>query len=259
MERTVLIKLGGRSLEGEVGFASLGRSVQSLRDVRLVIVHGGGAEISRALRDAHREPLFIDGLRVTTPEDMEIVEQVLSERINGRIGQFLQQAGVTVCRLSGKSDGLLLVEKWIRNGRDLGLVGKIVRVRPNVIHAALDKNQIPLISPISADRQGLSYNVNADSAAAAIAAAVGCSDLIYFTDVPGVQVEGRLVESLTVPQAKELIEKKIIHGGMVAKMESVFEALRAGVPRVHISAWQGDHTLAQILSGRYSFGTALSK
>jgi len=255
--RTILIKLGGQALEGVEGYLSLGRAIRSLANVAVMVVHGGGAEISKALRQADRQPVFIDGLRVTTPEDMEIVEKVLSDEVNGRIAAYLQQAGVAVCRLTGKTRSLLIVEKLLRDGRDLGCVGQVRSVNPRVLIEILERKQVPVISPISADAAGHTYNVNADSAAAALAAAMACSDLIYFTDVPGVQVEGKPVSSLSLAEARRLIHQRIIHGGMVAKMESAFHALAAGVERVHISTWHGDETLQQISSGQYDFGTAV--
>jgi len=257
MKSRVVIKLGGKALEGEEGFVSLGRAIRALDDAEVIVVHGGGAEISEALRRANRQPVFIDGLRVTTIEDMEIVEKVLSDDVNRRIAGYLQQTGLSVCRLSGKSRSLLLVEKLMHHGRDLGCVGQVQSVDPRVVIEALEKKQVPVISPISADRNGRTYNVNADSAAAAIAGSLACSDLIYFTDVAGVQVDGTVAAALTRAEARRLMAQRIVHGGMTAKMESAFAALDAGVQRVHICAWRGEETLEKILSGRYDFGTAV--
>lgn len=259
MSRLIVIKLGGKSLEGEAGYASLGRAIHALTDVQVVIVHGGGAEISAALRLACREPIFIDGLRVTTPEDMVIVERVLSQEINGRIADILQRSGVAVCRLSGKTESLFIVKQWLRDGHDLGCVGEIVEVNPQVVLTHLERHEVPLISPVSADSSGQTYNVNADTAAGALAGALSCNDLIYFTDVPGVRVGDHVASTLTMTEAQRLIEFKVIHGGMVAKMESAFAAIAAGVPRVHISAWHGDDTLSRIVSGTYDFGTAVTR
>jgi acetylglutamate kinase len=259
MARIMVVKLGGKSLEGEAGYSSLGRAIKALTDVQVVVVHGGGAEISDALRAANREPVFVDGLRVTTPDDMAIVERVLSQEINVRIADILQRTGLAVCRLSGKSESLFIVKKWLRDGRDLGCVGEIVRVHPEVVRRALDRCEVPVISPISADANGQTYNVNADTAAGAMAGALDCSDLIYFTDVPGVRVGDHVASTLTTDEAQRAIELKVIHGGMVAKVESAFSAITAGVPRVHISAWQGDDTLLRIASGEYDFGTAVIK
>lgn len=259
MARILVVKLGGKSLEGEAGYSSLGRAIKALTDVQVVVVHGGGAEISEALRAADREPVFVDGLRVTTPDDMVIVERVLSQDINRRIADILQRSGLAVCRLSGKSDALFIVKKWLRDGHDLGRVGEIVQVSPSVVLDVLGRQEVPVISPISADADGVTFNVNADTAAGALAGSLACSDLIYFTDVPGVRVGDHVASTLTTAEAQRLIEFKIIHGGMVAKVESAFSAIASGVPRVHISAWQGDDTLLRIASGDYDFGTAVSK
>jgi len=138
-----------------------------------------------------------------------------------------------------------------------GYVGTIRRVNPAVVLAALKEGQVPVISPISADEQGASYNVNADSAAAALAAAARCTDLVFITDVPGVLVNDEIQPSLTVKQAQSLIADGAIKGGMVAKLESAFEALEQKVPRVHIIQWQGPETLTNIGGRKSMTGTVI--
>jgi len=267
MRRRIVIKIGGNAFEnpddrglgpgGETGLDELGRAIVSLPGNDFILVHGGGAEISRALRAARREPVFVDGLRLTTAEDMAIVERVLSEEINGRLASVLSRNGVPCRRLSGKTSGLFTVERLRRNGRDLGFVGRIVRVDPRPVLSLLAEGQVPVLSPVSADEHGQTYNVNADSAAAAIAGAADATDLIYITDVPGVRADGRFLPRLSVPEAEELIAAKTIQGGMTAKMESAFEALGKGVARVHIGQWQGETTLNDLLTGRPGGGTTL--
>ncbi len=159
--------------------------------------------------------------------------------------------------MSGKTGGLFIVEPLTRNGRDLGFVGKIKKVNPAVVIDAIQSGRVPVISPISADDKGESFNVNADSAAAALAAAAGCTDLVFITDVPGVLVGDQTKTSLTVNEAQTLIANGIIKGGMVAKMESAFEALDNAVPRVHIIQWQGPHTLRSIIDGESTAGTVI--
>lgn len=257
MNHRILIKIGGKAFEEKQGFSDLAYVIGNGPENEVIIVHGGGAEISQALKEADRETDFIDGIRVTRSEDIKIVEDVLSGTVNHRIAVFLQEGGISCKRMSGKTDKLFVVEPLRRKGQDFGYVGKIDRVNPEPVLNSLENRQVPIVSPVSADEAGQAYNVNADSAAAALAVAAQCTDLIYFTDVPGVRVGKEVRSSLTVQEAKELIADGTIKGGMVAKMESAFEALEGKVPRVHILKWRGPDTLDGIFSGRRRTGTTL--
>ncbi len=277
MRKRVVIKIGGNAFEnpgdapgsssknrhpgsemgGENGLAGLAKAIKSLAGHEFIVVHGGGAEISRALRAADREPVFVDGLRVTTADDMEIVERVLSQEINGRIASALSRNGVPCQGLSGKTAGLFTVEPLRRKGRDMGFVGRIVRVNPEPVLTLLAHGRVPVISPVSADDQGQAYNVNADSAAAAIAGAAAGTDVIFFTDVPGVRAGERILSRLSVPEARDLIAAETIQGGMIAKMESAFEAVSLGVEQVHIGQWHGERTLDDLLADQPSSGTTI--
>ncbi len=253
----ILIKIGGQAFEGEEGFKDLARAIKSNLDLEVIIVHGGGAEISQALKDANRETVFIDGIRVTQAEDIRIVENVLSGTINKRIATRLSANGVPCKRMSGKTEHLFIVEPLIRGNREFGYVGRIKRVNAGVVLSTLKDRQVPIVSPISADVNGNSYNVNADSAAAALAASARCTDLVFLTDVPGVLVEEHTRLSLTVQKAKTLIADGTIKAGMIAKLESAFEALANNVPRVHIVQWQGPGTLRDIIAGECTTGTTI--
>ena len=258
MRSRILIKIGGRAFEGEAGFKELAQAIKQNPDADVIIVHGGGAEISQALKAAGRETVFVDGMRVTQAEDIKIVESVLSGAINERIEGWLSKNGVRCRRLSGKTDRLLIAEPLLtRGGKSMGFVGKIVNVNAAIVLDALAAREVPVISPISGDANGQSFNVNADSAAAALAAAARCTDLVFITDVPGVMVGKEIRASLTVAEAKRLIADGTITGGMVAKMESVFEALAGLVPRVHVIQWQGPETLRRIITGEKIPGTSI--
>jgi acetylglutamate kinase len=259
MHTRILIKIGGRAFEGERGFRELAGAIKSSKKVEVIIVHGGGAEISQALKDAGRQTEFIDGIRVTRDEDIKIVEEILSGTVNQRISSWLEANGVPSMRMSGKTEGLFIVEPLTRDGRDLGFVGKIKQVNPAVVIEAIHSGRVPVISPISANEKGESYNVNADSAAAALAAGAGCTDLVFITDVPGVRVDDQTRASLTVKEAQTLIADGIIKGGMVAKIESAFEALNQSVPRVHIIEWQGPHTLQEVVQQQCNAGTTVRR
>ena len=257
MKSRVLIKIGGRAFEGEQGFKELAAAIKSGFELELIIVHGGGAEISQALKKAKRETKFIDGIRVTRAEDITIVEDVLSGVVNLRIASWLSGNGVECRRMSGRTENLFLVEPLTRGGLNWGYVGKIKLVNAAVVLENLKENRVPVISPISSDEKGESYNVNADSAAAALAAAAGCTDLVFITDVPGVMVHEQIRGSLSVNEAQSLIADGIIKGGMVAKMESAFEALCSNVPRVHIIKWQGIDTLQNLVNRQSVSGTVI--
>jgi acetylglutamate kinase len=253
----ILIKIGGRAFAGEHGFKELAHAIKSLRDLELIVVHGGGAEISRALKDANRETEFIDGIRVTRSEDIRIVESVLSETVNRRIASWLEGSDLKCRRMSGKTEKLFLARPLKRGGLDWGYVGEIEAINTAVVFKALAAGQVPIISPISGDESGASYNVNADSAAGALAAAADCTDLVFITDVPGVMVDGKTRPALSVEEARSLIANGIINGGMVAKMESVFDALAKQVPRVHIIQWQGAETLSGLINNTLQHGTVI--
>lgn len=257
MQHRILIKIGGRAFEGEQGFEELAAAIKSSHALELIIVHGGGTEISQALKNAKRETKFIDGIRVTRAEDIKIVEDVLSGVVNLRIASWLSGNGVECRRMSGKTENLFQVEPITRGGLNWGYVGKIKQVNVAVVLKNLKENRVPVISPISGDEMGESYNVNADSAAAALAAAAGCTDLVFITDVPGVMIHEEIKPSLTVNEAQSLIAAGIIKGGMVAKMESAFEALNQKVPRVHIIQWQGTDTLKNIVNRQPVAGTII--
>jgi len=257
MQTRILIKIGGRAFENERGFRELAEAIKSSKKVEVIIVHGGGAEISQALKDAGRQTEFIDGIRVTRAADIKIVEEVLSGTVNQRISSWLEANGVPSMRMSGKTGGLFIVEPLARDGRHLGFVGKIKQVNPAVVIDAIHSGKVPVISPISANEKGGSYNVNADSAAAALATGARCTDLVFITDVPGVLVDNQTRASLTVKEAQTLIADGIIKGGMVAKMESAFEALDQDVPRVHIIQWQGAQTLKEIIDQICQAGTTI--
>jgi len=257
MKSRILIKIGGRAFEGQPGFKELAAAIKASHGMELIIVHGGGAEISRALKNAKRETKFIDGIRVTRDADIKIVEDVLSGVVNLRIASWLSGKGIECRRLSGKTENMFQVEPLNRGGLNWGYVGEIKRVNAAVVLESLKENRVPVISPISSDEKGDSYNVNADSAAAALAAAADCTDLVFLTDVPGVMVHEQIRPTLSVNEAQSLIAEGIIKGGMVAKMESAFEALNKKVPRVHIIQWQGTDTLKNIVNQTPVAGTVI--
>jgi acetylglutamate kinase len=258
-KKRMLIKIGGRAFEDQDSFAELAAAIRQLDGIEFVIVHGGGAEISRALKEANLKTTFVDGIRVTTAEDVAIVEKVLSGTINQRIAGLLAENGVPCRRLSGKSDGLFMVEPLRHKDHDLGFVGDIVRVNPEPVYQALSSRLVPVVSPISADEHGRTYNVNADNAAAALATHSQCTDLVYLTDVPGVRIGDEIRHSLTMAQAEAAIASGDIRDGMVAKMRAVFTALQGQVDRVHITQWAGISAFKDIAELQSLSGTVIQR
>jgi len=259
MPPRLLIKIGGRAFEKEEGFRELAKAINSIPDIEIIIVHGGGAEISKALQEHGREVTFIDGIRVTQAEDMQIIENVLSQTINQRIASLIKESGVACKRMSGKTEQLFVVEPMTHEGRQYGFVGQIKQVNSRVVLRALEDGRVPVISPISADENRQSFNVNADSAAAALAAETGCMGLVFITDVPGVIDGDGVCGTLSEEGARKRIADGTIKGGMVAKMMSAFEALGKGVPAVYIMKWEGMDSLKGLTAGECRSGTILFK
>ena len=259
MKQRLLIKIGGRAFEQEDGFKELAQAIQSLPQTEFSILHGGGAEISQALQDHGRETRFIDGIRVTQAEDMAIIEKVLSKTVNQRIAAWLSKHGLTCQRMSGKTDQLFLVEPLTSTGQDYGFVGRVKQVNGQGVIAAMQSGRVPVISPISGDENQCSFNVNADSAAAALAAAIQCTGLIFITDVPGVMDGDGICHLLNEKQVRQYIDSGVIQGGMVAKMNAAFQALSKGVSAVYIVKWEGVNTLQDLAAGICRSGTLLRR
>lgn len=259
MQTRFLIKLGGRAFENENGFKELAEAILVHDDAEVMIVHGGGKEISQALKIAGRPTVFIDGIRVTQAEDIAIVEKVLSGKVNRRITSRLEKYGLSCCGMSGKTDRLFIVKPLRKKGQNFGFVGEVDQVNAGTVIDALKQGKVPVISPISADDNGKSYNVNADTAASALAVAAHCTDLVYITDVPGVCVGEETIACLSIKEARSLIADGTIQGGMVAKMESAVEAVSGNVHRVHILCWEGPKTFDRLLGRSSDVGTVIVK
>ncbi|MFQ6058939.1 MAG: acetylglutamate kinase [Anaerolineae bacterium] len=225
---TVVIKIGGKEVDNPHFLAQLAEVIRTM-EARPVVVHGGGREIARLQERLGIKPRFVEGLRVTDEASLELVQMVLSGLVNKRLVAHLVAAGVEALGLSGVDLGLIRVERMRHPRGDLGRVGQIVEVRGQVLADLLARGIVPVVSPVSLGRDGLTYNVNADHAGLAIARAIGAASLVFVTDVPGVLIEGRVVGQLTATEAGELIASGVIAGGMVPKVRSALEAVADGV------------------------------
>jgi acetylglutamate kinase len=237
VDRTVVIKYGGHAMTDDSLRASFAVDVVLLKyiGVRPVIVHGGGPQIGATLDRLGKESTFIDGLRVTDAETMEVVEMVLGGRINREIVELVQQGGGRAVGLTGSDGAMLRVRKKLVDGKDLGRVGEVVSVDPEVVSSMSRAGFVPVIAPIGADENGLTYNINADEAAGAIASALEAEKLMLLTDVEGVRdSDGQLIQRLTVEQARKHITEGTIREGMIPKVRCCIDALADGVVRTHI-------------------------
>jgi acetylglutamate kinase len=211
-----------------------------------IIVHGGGKEISRWVAKTGKEAKFVNGLRVTDEETMEIAEMVLG-RVNKNLVSMVQELGVKAVGLSGKDGGLLKVEKKLAGGEDIGFVGEITEVNPKVLFDLLEKDFLPIVAPIGFDENFQTYNINADDAACAIAKALGAEKLAFLTDIEGVYKDfndkSSLISTLNKEEARALIEEGFIGGGMLPKLNNCIDAIDNGVSRVHIIDGRIPHCL----------------
>jgi len=239
---TIVLKIGGNELDDESFLYGLARSVKKLIDEGYtpVIVHGGGKAIADYQQRLNLTPLFIEGLRVTDEASLDVAEMVLSGLMNKRIVRALLHTDLMATGLSGVDGGTIYVEKMWHPLGDLGRVGEIQDVDDTLLKTLLAAKIVPVISPISLGaHDGLSYNVNADHAATAIAAKLGALKLIFISNVPGVLVAGRLARAVTAGQAEAWIEEGIITGGMIPKVRSAVHAVRNGVAQAVITNLAG--------------------
>lgn len=256
--KVIVIKYGGNAMINEHLKEQVMEDIALLWlvGVKVVLVHGGGPEISEMMAKLGKEPVFIDGLRVTDKETVDIVQMVLAGKVNKSLVTLLQMKGGHAVGLSGIDGGL--IEAKIKDER-LGYVGKITKVRPQPITDLLEKNYIPVISTVAGDREGNIYNINGDTAAAYIAGALGAERLLMMTDIAGILRDcndpDSLIAELTVEEAKTLHEKGIISGGMIPKVDCCIEAISKGVKNVTIMDGRISHSILMELLTDEGAGT----
>ena len=256
-----VIKYGGAAMVKDSLKKSFCNDISLLRSVGLrpIVVHGGGPEITRTLEKLGGKAEFIDGVRVTNPADLKVVEMVLTGSINTELVTLLNQENGHAVGLSGK-DGALLRARKLQNegGRDLGQVGEVTRVNKEFLDLLLGQGYVPVISPIGIGDDGQSYNINADAVAAKVAAAVGAQKLIYLSDVAGVLKAGELIPELSAQDLEQLLADGTIQGGMKAKVRSILEALRDGVKSVHLIDGRVPHSIIGELFTDRGLGSMVS-
>lgn len=265
--KVIIIKYGGSAMQDPDLKRSLLRDVVLLKYVGMhpVIVHGGGPEISKALKRRKIETKFIQGLRLTTREVMKVVEYVLGKKINQGIVSLIKQNGGRAKGFYGKKGKVIRAKKqWVKDEKgnyiDLGFTGQVAGIRYRYLYKWMKKGYIPVLSPIGVGRGGKTYNINADSAAAAIAAHLKAAKLILLTDVRGVLgKDGKLVSEVNTYRVRKMIKQGVISGGMIPKVKCGLYALRKGVEKVHIIDGQIPHALLLELFTDYGIGTMVVK
>lgn len=269
--QTIVIKLGGAAMVDSPILQTAIRDAVLLHYVgmRVVLVHGGGPEITRKMKAMGKEPRFVGGLRITDLETLEIAQMVLVGKINDNIVSLIASEGALGVGLSGNDGNLIIARKMdlqrvLVEGReeevDLGHVGEIVEINPAILTALLDERYIPVIAPIGMDRQGMSLNVNADTSAAELAVALRASKLVTLTDVDGVMDPDRtqIYHRITSDEAATMIGEGVIAGGMIPKVQGCIRALREGVASTHIINGNRGHTLLLELFTDEGVGTMIS-
>ena len=238
--KTIVIKYGGNAMKDPETVRTIMQDVAALKivGVKPILVHGGGPEINGMLNRVHIEPQFSAGLRVTDEKTMEIVQMVLAGKINKNVVSLLNTLGVRAVGLCGKDANLIEVKKYVpESGADIGFVGEIVAVNDALL-TALSDDYIPVISSIGTDKNGNSYNVNADTAAGAIGGAVKAEKLIFLTDIDGIRKKENdpksLISRITVKEIEKMIASGAIGGGMIPKVRSCIDAIAKGIKSVQI-------------------------
>jgi acetylglutamate kinase len=258
--RIIVIKYGGSAMANKELQNNVIKDVALLKLVgfKPIIVHGGGKEISRWVEKTGKKAEFINGLRVTDEETMELAEMVLN-KVNKQLVSMVEQLGIRGIGISGKDGGMLTVEKKYSEGQDIGFVGDVNQVNPEIIHDLLEKDYLPIIAPIGMDEFGNAYNVNADDAACAIAKAVKAEKLAFLTDIEGVykDVEDKssFVSRMTVSEVNDFIEDGFATGGMIPKLLNCSSAAEEGVNRVHILDGRIPHCLLLEIFTKRGVGT----
>ncbi|MBO4808173.1 MAG: acetylglutamate kinase [Lachnospiraceae bacterium] len=260
--KIIVVKYGGSAMSNEELQKNVIEDVVLLKLVgfKPIIVHGGGKEISGWVKKVGKESEFVNGLRVTDDETMEIAEMVLN-RVNKRLVNMVNSLGVNAVGISGKDGGLLNVDKKYSDGKDIGFVGDVKNVNPKILLDLLEKDFLPIVAPIGFGDDFNTYNINADDAACAIAKAVGADKLVFLTDVEGLYKDfndkSTFIQRITASEANALIDGGIIGGGMLPKLANCTSAVTTGVNRVHILDGRIPHCLLLEVFTKEGVGTMI--
>ena len=245
--RTIVVKYGGAAMKDDNLKIKVIRDIVFLAcvGVRPVVVHGGGPEINTWLQKLSIEPLFKDGLRVTDADTMDVVEMVLAGRVNKELVSLISRAGALAVGLCGKDGNLIQARPVGFEG--VGFVGEVTNVNTGLIESLVNNNYVPVISSVAADENGQAYNINADTVAGEIAAALQAEKLILLTDTPGILYDyhdhSTLIKKLDIQKARDLIDRGVVSGGMIPKVSCCVRSLAQGVRAAHILDGRLPHSL----------------
>ncbi len=263
--KTVVIKYGGAAMQTPKLRQAMMQDIAQLKSLGMhpVVVHGGGPEISKLCQKMGITPQFIDGLRITDGQTLQIVQMVLTGKINKELVTDLHQQGVKAIGLSGQDGALLIATKSEHpSGIDLGQVGQITQVNSEILEILIQAGYIPVVAPIATSPQGSSFNINADSAASCIAKALKADHLVFLTDVPGIlenpQDTTTKIDKIKSHEIEVLIASGKLSGGMIPKAQAALAALKEGVREVHILDGRVTHCLLQHFQGAKHMGTTFN-
>ena len=260
-DKRVIVKYGGSAMLDEKLQQSVIKDVALLKLVGMkpIIVHGGGKEISKWVKLMGKEPEFVEGLRVTDEDTMEVAEMVLN-KVNKHLVQMMEKLGVRAAGISGKDGGTIICDKKTVNGKDIGYVGDVREVRSDLIDTLLEHDFVPIIAPIGLGDDLKSYHINADDAACAIAKSMKAEKLVFMTDIEGVCRDANdpstLLSVLTLDEANRMIDEGYVGGGMLPKLRNCIDAVEGGVGRVHILDGRLEHCLLLEFYTKKGIGTA---
>ena len=263
-KKIIVVKYGGSAMIDEELKQDVIEDVVLLKLIgfKPIIVHGGGKEISRWVDKVGMDTKFVNGLRVTDADTMELAEMVLA-RVNKELVAKIQTLGIKAAGISGKDGGLLTVEKKFSGNEDIGFVGDVTDVDTKILEDLLEKDFLPVVFPVGMDKDGVTYNINADEAASSIATALKAEKLAYLSDVEGVRLDPEdpesVISELYTNEAQDLIEQGVISGGMLPKIENCIDAINKGVSRVHIMDGRIPHGLLLEIFTNKGIGTAIIK
>jgi acetylglutamate kinase len=254
---TIVVKIGGKAAELHDSLASLCDEIIALsRDSRFLLVHGGGAEVSTLSRRLGVEPVFLDGVRQTSEQEMDIVDMVLAGKVNKQMVRLLRTKGLDAVGLSG-TDGGIFTGRPVGGTQARNRTGEVTSVDDRLLTLLLDNGFLPVLSSTSMDATGQGLNINADAAAFSIAAHLGASALVFLSDIPGILSEGSVIQAVSAAEAKDLIGRGVITGGMIPKVSASLTAMDNGVQKVIIGQYDSAGSLRRLLEGKQ--GTRLWK
>ena len=262
--KIVVIKYGGNAMINEELKMNVIKDVVLLSEigVKVILVHGGGPEINRTLDKMGKETQFINGLRYTDEETIDVVQMVLAGKTNKDLVKLIMQKGGNAVGISGVDNQLIIAKKH-ESEDDLGYVGDVDKINPNIIIDMLDKGYIPVIASVGTDEEGHTYNINADTAAAEIAGALGAENMILVSDIPGLLAdkddEGTLIPLVHVYEVNSLIEKGIIGGGMIPKFDCCVRAIRQDVKKAVIIDGRIPHSILIEMLSKEGIGTMFKR